>query len=62
MLLLQVNPQFVNRLKLHQIISSYWKNVDVENKVEIINKFADLLEANQEKLVKICVLEAGKNN
>ena len=39
---------------------SYWKNVDVENKVEIINKFADLLEANQEKLVKICVLEAGK--
>jgi RHH-type proline utilization regulon transcriptional repressor/proline dehydrogenase/delta 1-pyrroline-5-carboxylate dehydrogenase len=39
---------------------SYWKNVEVENKVEIINKFADLLEANQEKLVKICVLEAGK--
>ena len=39
---------------------SYWKNVDVENKVEIINKFADLLESNQEKLVKICVLEAGK--
>jgi len=39
---------------------SYWKNIDVENKVEIINKFADLLEANQEKLVKICVLEAGK--
>jgi len=29
---------------------SYWKNVDVENKVEIINKFADLLEANQENL------------
>ena len=39
---------------------SYWKNVEVESKVEIINKFADLLEANQEKLVKICVLEAGK--
>ena len=39
---------------------SYWKNIDVENKVEIINKFADLLESNQEKLVKICVLEAGK--
>jgi len=39
---------------------SYWKNVEVENKVEIINKFADLLETNQEKLVKICVLEAGK--
>ena len=39
---------------------SYWKNVEVENKVEIINKFADLLEANQEKLVQICVLEAGK--
>jgi len=39
---------------------SYWKNVEVENKVEIINKFADLLEVNQEKLVKICVLEAGK--
>ena len=37
-----------------------WKNVEIKNKVQIINKLAELLESNTEKLLKICVLEAGK--
>ena len=53
-------PTVRKSLEIASNYFSYWKNVEVENKVEIINKFADLLEANQEKLVKICVHEAGK--
>ena len=37
-----------------------WKNFNLEKKIAIITKFAELLESNQEKLLKICVLEAGK--
>ena len=39
----------------------YWKNYELEEKIKIINKFAKLLEENTEKLIKICVLESGKN-
>ena len=37
-----------------------WKNFELNERVKIINKFAQLLEDNDEKLLKICVLEAGK--
>ena len=38
----------------------HWNIFHVDKKIEIINKFADLLESNQYKLLEICVLEAGK--
>ncbi len=37
-----------------------WKNIDIKEKVLIVEKFAALLEKNQKKLIKICVSEAGK--
>ena len=37
-----------------------WKNFNIDKKISIIIKYAELLESNQEKLLKICVLEAGK--
>ena len=37
-----------------------WKNYELIDKVNIINKFSQLLEDNIENLIKICVLEAGK--
>tara|TARA_B100000686_G_scaffold83251_1_gene90015 strand:+ start:4064 stop:7195 length:3132 start_codon:yes stop_codon:yes gene_type:complete len=37
-----------------------WKNQELDKKIEIINNFANLLEENSDKLIKICVLEAGK--
>ena len=39
---------------------SHWKNVPIEEKVKIIQRYADLLEMNQERLLYICVKEAGK--
>jgi len=38
----------------------YWRSIEIQDKIKIINKFAQLLEDNTEKLIKICVLEAGK--
>ena len=37
-----------------------WNNININNKIEIVEKFANLLEENQEKLLKLCTLEAGK--
>ena len=37
-----------------------WNIKPIDKKIEIIEKFANLLEENQEKLLKICTLEAGK--
>ena len=37
-----------------------WKIFELEKKTKIVNTFAQLLEDNTEKLIKICVLEAGK--
>ena len=36
------------------------KYLELEKKIKIVNAFAQLLEDNTEKLIKICVLEAGK--
>ena len=44
-------------------LSSYseaWKNEDINNRIDIINNFADLLEENYTRLVTACVQEAGK--
>ena len=37
-----------------------WKMFELEKKIKIVNTFAQLLEDNAEKLIKMCVLEAGK--
>ena len=37
-----------------------WNILHINQRTEIIEKFANLLEENQEKLLKICILEAGK--
>jgi len=39
---------------------SKWNTINVYEKVKIIDNFANLLEENQEKLLKICVYESGK--
>ena len=49
-----------NSLNISSDFFSKWKNIEVEEKIKIINKFANLLEENAEELIKICVLEAGK--
>ncbi|PPR44364.1 MAG: Bifunctional protein PutA [Alphaproteobacteria bacterium MarineAlpha5_Bin11] len=49
--------------KAIEISSTYfpnWNVVNVDERVKIIIRFAELLEENQEKLLKICTLEAGK--
>ena len=37
-----------------------WKDVEIDEKLKIIRKFALLLEKNKEDLLKVCVNEAGK--
>ena len=37
-----------------------WNFLNISKKIKIIKGFAKLLEENQEKLLKICTLEAGK--
>ena len=57
---------FANDNTINQAVVSaakyflHWKNVSIEEKVKIIQKYADLLEENQERLLYICVKEAGK--
>ena len=37
-----------------------WNALNIDDRIKIIENFAILLEENQEKLLKICTLEAGK--
>ena len=37
-----------------------WKNVEIDEKLEIVRKFALLLEKNKDDLLRVCVNEAGK--
>ena len=40
--------------------SSIWKNIDPNKRIDVINKFSNLLESNYHHLVEACVREAGK--
>ncbi len=40
--------------------SKEWKNTHLDKRVDIVNKFANLLESNYHTLVSCCVKEAGK--
>ncbi len=37
-----------------------WNVLEINKRIEIVENFANLLEENQQKLLKICTLEAGK--
>ena len=57
---------FIDSNKISEAIdiaSNYyneWNATDVDERAKVINNFAELLENNQEELIRICVLEAGK--
>ena len=40
--------------------SKEWKNTHLDKRIDIVNKFANLLESNYHTLVSCCVKEAGK--
>ena len=42
------------------LYSNEWKNSHLDMRIDIVNKFANLLESNYHSLVSCCVKEAGK--
>ena len=52
-----INNSIINAYTFYPI----WKNTSIDEKILIIEKFAKLLEENSHNLIKLCVLEAGKN-
>ena len=56
------NDEIINNsIKNAYTFYPIWKSTSIDEKILIIEKFAKLLEENFHNLIKLCVLEAGKN-